>query len=81
MTSYLDQNKGILINFEPVDGAVLTFNVVMEYNQTREFWWWYWGSTAAQVDGNLSTLGAWVFDIKSYLASGARYFISVLRKR
>jgi hypothetical protein len=78
---YLDQNKGILINFEPADNTGTTFNMIMDYNLTREYWWWYSGSTAAQLNAHLPELGAWVLDVKSCFLGVDRYFFSILRKR
>ncbi len=80
ITSYLNQYGGILINFEPADSDGSTFNIIMEQNLIREYWWWFYGSNVAQLSDHLAVLGAWVLDIKSYFSGGSRLFLSVLRK-
>ena len=71
---FLAQNNAYLISIDPANTAGTAFNVVMNSYAPGFRWYWYYGQTAAQVAALVQTDAARIFDLKSYVVGGTRYF-------
>jgi N-acyl-D-amino-acid deacylase len=74
VSQYLSQNNAYLVSLDPANGNGSAFNVVM-YSYAPGFqWFWYYGQTEAQVNALWQQNHARIFDVKSYVVGGTRYF-------
>ena len=75
ISSLVTQNHAYLISLDPANASGSAFNVIMNQQPSPTIgWWWYYGQTEAQVNSLWQANKARIFDVKSYVVNGTRYF-------
>lgn len=72
VSSFLATNHAYLVSLDP--NANGTFNVVMNSFQPGHSWWWYYAQTPANVATLLAETNSRIYDLKSYVVAGTRYY-------